>query len=354
MTKTELQAKIAKMEKGLENPNIQGAAREALQQSLKTAKEQLAGMSEPEPLVEKPVKERPAKKKATATKKATPAKTATTAKTSPPANNTPEYSWQKKTDLAALQAVNMSCQHYHLKIDQPTKVSLKRTGKTAMVVTAQPGDHIIFDHEGYAVYIMEAGSFAKKCTTAAVEQPVAKKVTETKPATKKKAAPKPKATSKKKASPKAKSDYTKAIQSFDKEVDHIRTTYKKPEADQEQVKEDLKALAAKSDQKNYTAYVERKIKRLDKDGVRITKEEIIRIGIALRPLVQSVRGTLQDAQNTNRKVLEPTLDNLVRWAKSPGGYDLAGVDAEAGRKATAKAKVTAPEKKGFLEWIFAD
>jgi hypothetical protein len=86
----------------------------------------------------------------------------------------------------------------------------------------------------------------------------------------------------------------------------------------------LRELAVKSDQKNYSAYVERKIKRLDKDGVRITKAEIIRIGIALRPLVQSVRGTLQDAQNTNRKVLEPTLDNLVRWAKSPGGYDLAG------------------------------
>jgi hypothetical protein len=345
MTKTELQAKIAKMEKGLDNPNIQGAAREALLQSLKTAKEQLAGMSEPKIVVVKPSHGKTETKKAKVPKKATAPK-------SSPASNTPEYSWQKKADLSKLQAVNINCQHYHLKIEKATKVSLKRTGKTAMVVTAQPGDHIIFDHEGYAVYIMEAGSFAKKCTTAAVKQPAPKKATEAKPTTKKKAARKPKATTKKKTTPKAPSDYTKAIQSFDKEVDHIRTTYKKPEADQEQVKEDLKALAAKSDQKNYTTYVERKIKRLDKDGVRITKEEIIRIGIALRPLVQSVRGTLQDAQNTNRKVLEPTLDNLVRWAKSPGGYDLAGVDAAAGRKATAKAKVTAPEKKGFLEWLF--
>jgi hypothetical protein len=345
MTKTQLQAKIAKMEKGLKNPNIQGAAREALEKSLKTAKEQLAGMSAPKILVVKPSHGK------TETKAAAPKKAPAS---SSPTKNIPLYSWKKKTDLSKLQAVSINCQHYHLKVEKATKVSLKRTGKAAMVVTAQPGDHIIFDHEGYVVYIMEAGSFAKKCTTTAVKQPVAKKITEIKPTTKKKAARKPKAPAKKKATPKAPSSYTKSIQSFDKEVDNIRTTYKKPEADQQQVKEDLKALAAKSDQKNYTAYVERKIKRLDKDGVRITKAEIIRIGIALRPLVQSVRGTLQDAQNTNRKVLEPTLDNLVRWAKSPGGYDLAGVDAAAGRKATAKAKVTAPEKKGFLEWLFAD
>ncbi|WP_156825600.1 hypothetical protein [Lewinella cohaerens] len=51
-------------------------------------------------------------------------------------------------------------------------------------------------------------------------------------------------------------------------------------------------------------------------------------------------------------MLEPTLDNLVRWAKSPGGYDLAGVDAAAEREVTAKAKVSAPEKKGFLAWVF--
>ncbi|WP_020539308.1 hypothetical protein [Lewinella cohaerens] len=344
MTKTQLQAKIAKMEKGLDNPNIQGAAREALTKSLKTAKEQLAGMSEPKILMVKPSHGKTEQKKAAVPKKAQTS--------SSPTKNIPLYSWQKKTDLSKLQAVNINCQHYHLKIEKATKVSLKRTGKSAMVVTARPGDHIIFDHEGYAVYIMEAGSFAKKCTTTAAKQPVAKKATAAKPTTKKKAVRKPKAPAKKKAAPKTKNNYTKAIQSFDKEVDNIRTTYKKPEANQEQVKEDLKALAAKSDQKNYTAYVERKIKRLDKDGVRITKEEIIRIGIALRPLVQSVRGTLQDAQNTNRKVLDPTLDNLVRWAKSPGGYDLAGVDAAAGRKATAKAKVTDPEKKGFLEWLF--
>lgn len=79
-----------------------------------------------------------------------------------------------------------------------------------MVVTAQPGDHIIFDHEGYAVYIMESGSFAQKCTTVSSKQLVAKKATEAKPTTKKKAARKPKAT-KKKATPKAPSDYTKAI-----------------------------------------------------------------------------------------------------------------------------------------------
>ena len=41
----------------------------------------------------------------------------------------------------------------------------------------------------------------------------------------------------------------------------------------------------------------------------------------------------------------------MRWAKSPWGYDLAGVVAAAGRKATAKAKVAAPEKKVFFRMV---
>ena len=47
MTQQELQAKIDKMLKGLENPNIQGAVREQLQNAIKTAERQLAALNVP-------------------------------------------------------------------------------------------------------------------------------------------------------------------------------------------------------------------------------------------------------------------------------------------------------------------
>lgn len=359
MNKSELQAKIAKMEKGLQNPNIQGAAREALEASLAKARQQLAATTPPPKSQPVPKKAAPTKATKASPQKATPAQTS---------KRTPVYSWRKKAQLAQLSPVTINCQHYHLKVDNPTKVSLKKSGKTSMVVTAQAGDHIIFDHQGYAVYIMEAASFARKCATATpntsenasssakqakgnAKPGVSKKKASATTRKKKTTDTKEKRSTKSKA-PKADSSYLKTIKAFNTEVEKIRKNYKQPEADLAKVKQDLKALANKADQKNYVAFVERKIKRLQTDEVRATTAEITRIGIALRPLVQTLRGTFQDTTNNNRKVLEPTYENLIRWAKSPGQYDLAGVDAKAEQQPTTKAKVTKKEEKGFLEWVF--
>ncbi|MEL6660678.1 MAG: hypothetical protein AAFR36_29705, partial [Bacteroidota bacterium] len=186
MNKSELQAKIAKMEKGLGNPNIQGTAREALQTSLEKARAQLANLEQAKP----PAKA--TKAKPTAKRTATP--------------NT-VYSWRKKTDVAQLSPVQIKCQHYHLKVEKPTKVSLKRTGKSSMVVTAQVGDHIIFDNEGYAVYIMEGNSFSKKCSS---EAKTAKPKAGTNGNTRHKKKTQPK---------KTQSNYSKSIRAFNSEVE---------------------------------------------------------------------------------------------------------------------------------------
>jgi len=49
----------------------------------------------------------------------------------------------------------------------------------------------------------------------------------------------------------------------------------------------------------------------------------------------------QNADNTaiNKKVLPPTFEGLIRWAKNPGAYDIAGVDAPASAKTTVKPRV---------------
>ena len=351
MNKSELQTKIAKMEAGLDNPNILGAAREAMIKALGTAKEQLKKMEAKEKATPKvkaqkaspkkadPVKPKPAQK---------PKRKGSSAKSS--------FSWLKKANVASLAPMQFKCEFYHQEVKEATRVSLKKTGKTSVVVTAQPGDHIIFDGQGRAMFIMEKGSFAQKCTDK-VGAPAAKvnkpKSSKPKAAPKKKAAaPKKPSTSKTKRKPSAPSDYMKAIDTFNKEVDAIRKNYNAATTDQDKLQEELKGLAGKADQKNYVAFVERKIKRLQSDQVRATDAEIIRLGIALRPMVQSIRGTLRDTSTDNKKVLEPSLENLIRWAKSPGQYDLAGVDASAKEKPTVKAKVKQQEKTGFLEWLF--
>lgn len=356
MNKSELQAKIAKMEKGLANPNIQGDTRKALQLSLGKARKQLATLEKSE-----------SKKLTTKAKPKAAIKSPPTAK---PRSGTATYSWRKKTDVGLLSPVQIKCRHYHFRVEKPTKVSLKRSGKSSMVVTAQAGDHIIFDEQGYAVYIMEAASFARKCaTTPSPTRPTKKQVsthsthskavskprkasTNNKKATRSKPSSSQSTSKKKPSSKQNDSSYMKTIQAFNREVEKIRKAYQQPEANQVKVKQDLKSLAAKAGQKNYLAFVERKIKRLQKDEVQATKAEIVRLGIALRPMIQTLRGALQDVASENRKVLEPTYENLIRWSKSPGQFDLAGVDAAPDRKATTKAKVGAREEKGFLEWLF--
>ena len=331
MTRSELQGKIAKMEAGLENPNIQGAAREALEQSLDKAKKQLAGMADKEEAKPKPGPAKPKKP----SKKKTPAQPASA------------YSWKKKVPVSELKPIQLTCRHYHLPVTKETRVSLKRTGASSVVVTARPGDHLIFDDQGYLVFVMEGKSFERKC---AEEKPA------TKPKAKASRKPKPKAkpSKKPKARPKAKTEGQKVIARFDQEIETIRKKQNKPAEVDASLRELLLEQKKTSLQKNYQEYVARRIQCLEKDEVRITKAEIIQIGIALRPMVQSLRGSLSDVKAKNAKTLEPTLENLIRWTKNPGGYDLLGVDTDEKRKVTTKAKVQPKEKTGWLEWLFGE
>lgn len=364
MNATQIKASIAKMEQGLKNPNIQGAAKQALKKGLANAKKQLKDLESTDVpfidylnevddyLLDQYGYEDESDDAEQYTgmiadfqdEGLSPTQAAMTfakhkklrLKRSSKKTLTVAHSWKKKTALSKLKPININCEHYHLAVNEDTKVSLKRTGNTSIVVTAKKGDHIIFDQGGYAVYIMEAASFKRKCTPKAKPKPQAKTT------------PKPK----RKATPRTKpSAYKKAINAFEAEVNKIRKQYNKNATDP-QLTAELKNLSTKSSQKNYTDYVERKIKNLSKDGVRITKEEIIRIGIAIRPMVQSIRGTLQDTKTTNKKALSPTIENLIRWSKSPAKYDLIGVDAKVNKKPTTTAKVSKKEGKDWLKWLF--
>lgn len=220
MNVAELKQKIAKMEAGLNNPNISGQVRENLEQSLAKAKGQLAA-SEKE--AEQP-KESPAPQKKI-TKKAfyaiadkshsgltrngldelpqnnfdkifrelvqlaeaqdlnkkdardyvesyiarhipagSKAKPQEAPKPKPKATVVePAYSWRSKVDPAKLKPVVLHCQHYSLPVTSKMAVKLKGSGGDSITVNALPGEHLIFDDKGYLVFIMNKGSFARKC-----------------------------------------------------------------------------------------------------------------------------------------------------------------------------------------------
>lgn len=256
--KQTLQDKIAKMEKGLGNPAIQGTVRDNLEKSIATAKAQLAEMEkasgggaaaatapapekkEKKAATPKAKKTQPPKEKKAEPPKLTPPEPGTTkaevyalldaafpgqtrekilslpqgdydaliskmretvrdkdilhrsfvsdwvasyimkhipagekqkaAKPEPkpepktePAAEKPVYSWKKKTDIGTLKPIVLHCQHYTLEVKEDTLVRLKGTGDGSITVTAKKGEHLIFDDDGYLVFIMIPASFKDKC-----------------------------------------------------------------------------------------------------------------------------------------------------------------------------------------------
>ena len=380
MTKTELQGKIAKMEKGLNNPNIQGDAKVALENALEKAKAQLQEMEE-KTAIPKPIPERRQRTKVPAPDRVVP------------------YSWKHKANLDKLQPIINHCQHYALQVKEEIQVGIKGKGSGTRKVDVLPGEWLIFDDKGFLVYVMDEGSFKAKCiykttvenhkkekhkaeevakmeveieklkvelekekaaTQAAQEEKkkaeaatekikAESKEDKEKKQTSTKAASKPKAESKLKPKPKkakpakaqtaarkkkeATTKKTSAVEQIEKEINDVRTASKLP-PNAEKFKKEFTELKEKGDQKSFERYVKARLK----DGENLTKAEVIKLAIALRPLYQTLPGALIDVQSKNQKVLEPTYINLLRWAENPGRYDMQDVDIPKGAKATVKAR----------------
>lgn len=304
----------------------------------------------------------------------------------PAPNRVVAHAWKKKANLTDLEPVVIHCQHYHLKVDEEMEVGVKGKGSGTRKVTALPGEHLIFDDKGFLVYVMDAGSFARKCilrttvkeheeklhqgdqvkeleekinelekenarlkestpspTPLKEKAPQAKKKDEPvkpKPATK---PAKPQA--KKKTASKPKSSTSKSpIAVIEKEINDIRKASKLP-PNQAQFKKEYKDLQEKMDNKSFVAYLKKRFE----DGDSLSQEQVIKLGIAIRPLLQKFPGAVRDAFNTNKKVLEANYTNLLRWAESPGNYDLQGVDIDKNTKPTVNARK--PESSSILNLL---
>ena len=100
-----------------------------------------------------------------------PPKPQTESKVDPPNTSKPSktdatkplYSWRKAQATDSLAPVVIHCQHYHLPVKKDTLVRLKGSGRESIEVLAKKGEHLIFDHKGYLVYIMNGSSFKQKC-----------------------------------------------------------------------------------------------------------------------------------------------------------------------------------------------
>lgn len=285
------------------------------------------------------------------------------------------YSWKKAVPLSELQPVVLHCQHYHVAVKELTEVSLKGTGNASRKVKAKPGEHIIFDDKGHPVFVMNAASFARKCT----EQSTVEnhKDEKHKPASKPQASttkPKPKPKTSKTAQPSSKSDDKKPAAAksastskpaakkkepapkkkpeskpassrrspmavINAEVRDIRNAQKKPmnAEDRERYKKEYADLEKKKDNKSYLAYIRKQLKAAEKDGVKLSEAQVKKLGVMIQPLIQNKKGAFLDILSANKKRLKPTYENLLRWTESPGGYDLIGVDT-ANKDETLKAR----------------
>ena len=134
--------------------------------------------------------------------------------------------------------------------------------------------------------------------------------------------------------------FSAAAGAVNKKVDEIRTKQNKPERKRTlQRADDLADTYEKIyTEAEYIGSIRKKLDLARQDKLKLTEAEIIELGILIRPLVQSFRGALIDIGSTNKRVLAPTLNNLLRWAQKPGHYDLVGVDIAGGAKPTVLAR----------------
>ncbi|WP_282782237.1 zeta toxin family protein [Phaeodactylibacter xiamenensis] len=300
------------------------------------------------------------------------------------------YSWKKAVPVAELQPVVLHCQHYHVTVKEPTEVSLKGTGNASRKVTAKPGEHIIFDDKGYPVFVMNASSFSRKCTEQSTveknkedkHKPASKpKASTTKPASKAKSKPKTSkaaqpssktddkkpaaakstsaskpAASKKASAPKKKTESKPAssrrspMAVVEAEIRDIRNAQKKPMSadDREKYKKEYADLEKKKDNKSYLGYIRKQLKAAEEDGVKLSEAQVKKLGIMIQPLIQNPGGAFLDILSSNKKRLNPTYENLLRWTESPDRYDLIGVDT-ARKDSTVKARK--PKKPSIFDII---
>lgn len=176
----------------------------------------------------------------------------------------------------------------------------------------------------------------------------AKLAAKKKPAPKHKTAPEPKAkeTSKATASPS-----TTVVTAIEKEINDIRIAQGKKPLDKDLFRKEYQDLAEKKGNKSYLAYIRKQLKQAQDEDVEFGEQEIIKLGIAIRPLIQRPGSALLDILLTSKKVLAPTYDNLIRWTESPGRYDLQGVDISSKAKESVKArKVEEPSLWEVIGW----
>ncbi len=128
--------------------------------------------------------------------------------------------------------------------------------------------------------------------------------------------------------------FSAAARDVDQTVNEIRRRQRKPER-KENLLENYEDAATEED---YIQMVRRKLERARNDQVHLTEAQIIELGILIQPLVQSFGGALIDVMSTNKRVLAPNFNNLLRWAQKPGRYDLVGVDIAMGEKPTILAR----------------
>ena len=132
--------------------------------------------------------------------------------------------------------------------------------------------------------------------------------------------------------------FASVVEQVEKEVDDIRIKRKQPERNKQTGNELADTYEKAWSEKDYIKVVRSKLERARQDKVKISEAEVIRLGIMIRPLIQSFRGALIDITSTNKRVLAPTLNNLLRWSQNPGRYDLVGVDIAGGAKPTVVAR----------------
>lgn len=92
----------------------------------------------------------------------------------------------------------------------------------------------------------------------------------------------------------------------------------------------------------------REIEKIGKGLRKIkTEDQVIKIGRSFHKRFRSTQAQARDPKTDAKKRLSPTPENLIRWMKHPGQFDLIGVDTFKATDATANYKRIISKQKIF-------
>jgi outer membrane biosynthesis protein TonB len=131
-----------------------------------------------------------------------------------------------------------------------------------------------------------------------------------------------------------------------KQAETVKKAIKAENKPKDQTEKPKETRSKEQIEKEYNEAAEQAEKEIKSKFSTLTEGEVILIGLKLNEK-RNIYSQFIDNRADNKRRLSPTPENLLRWIKNPGKFDLIGVDTFSRNDPTANYKKTISKQKIF-------